>query len=487
MLGLPTNSSFIELRPEQDFSVVSHGFFVHDDWRVSERLTLNIGLRYDLELGMTEAENRAVRAFDFTSASPIQAAARNGVCQQPAGRRTDFGRGRSARAWSAATSTCPTIKPRMWTADKNNFQPRLGFTYRLNEPMVLRGGIGLFAAPFQVTGVPGLSNPINQFGYSRNTLFPVSADNGLTFQADLTNPLPSGQLLQPVGSSLGLSANLGGSPGTVMLDERKNPQYWRYSIGVERQLPANLLVEISYIGQKGQNLPIVIPFNYVGEAYRTQSVVRDAAAETFLTATVANPFQGLFPDNPGVNGATIARRRLLLQAPQFDTLNVEWYVGSNTYHGLIFRADKRFTSGFMIMSSYTWSHMREKAAPLNPWEPLEDRLAAVDRPHRVTLATVVELPFGENKRWGADWNGALDAVLGGWQFTARYEMQSGQPLGVGNLYFDPGCGDPNDVVKARWNKDSSRPDLTASTSRRSTPAASTPRTGSRSATPPERS
>ena len=93
----------------------------------------------------------------------------------------------------------------MWTADKNNFQPRFGFTYRINEPMVLRGGIGLFVAPFQVTGVPGLSNPINQFGYSRNTLFPVTADNGLTFQANLTNPLPSGQLLQPVGSSLGLS------------------------------------------------------------------------------------------------------------------------------------------------------------------------------------------------------------------------------------------------------------------------------------------
>ena len=85
-------ASFIELRPEQDFSVVSHGFFAHDDWRVSDRLTLNIGLRYDLEMGMTEAENRAVRAFDFASASPIQAQARDGLCGQPAGGRADFGR-----------------------------------------------------------------------------------------------------------------------------------------------------------------------------------------------------------------------------------------------------------------------------------------------------------------------------------------------------------------------------------------------------------
>jgi hypothetical protein len=454
LLGLPTTSSFIELRPEQDFAVVSHGFFAHDDWRVSDRLTLNIGLRYDLELGMTEAENRAVRAFDLTSPSPIQAQARAAYAAlAPAGvpiSATDFGN-KLIGGYEYLSDT----KSRMWTADKNNFQPRLGFTYRLTEPMIVRGGIGLFAAPFQVSGVPGLANPINQFGYSRNTLFPITADNGLTFQANLTNPLPSGTLLQPVGSSLGLSANLGGSPGTVFLDQRDNPQYWRYSIGVERQLSPSLLAEVSYLGQKGQNLPIVLPLNYVPEQFRTQSVIRDPSAEAFLTATVANPFQGLFPDNPGVNGATIARRRLLLQSPHFDALNIERYVGSNTYHGLVFRADKRFTSGFMLMTSYTWSHMREKAAPLNPWEPLEDRIATVDRPHRVTLATVAELPFGRNKRFGADWNSLVDSVLGGWQFTARYERQSGQPLTMGNLYFDQGCGDPKDVLKSRWDKDAS--------------------------------
>jgi len=343
----------------------------------------------------------------------------------------------------------------MWTADKNNFQPRFGLTYRVNDPTVVRGAIGLFVAPFQISGVPGLSNPLNQFGYSRNTLFPVSSDNGLTFQANLTNPVPSGELLQPVGSSLGLSANLGGSPGTVFMDERSNPQYWRYSAGVERQLAGNLLVEVTYLGQHGENLPIVMPLNYVPQEFRTQSLVRDNTAEGVLTATVANPFQGLFPDNSGSNGSTIARRRLLLQYPQFDTLSLEQYTGTNTYHAVVFRADRRFTSGFMVMTSYTYSHMREKAAPLNPWEPLEDRIAAVDRPHRVTLATVGEVPFGRGKKWGSDLHPVVDAVLGGWQASARYEMQSGQPLTLGNLYFDPACGDPNKVIKTRWDKDSS--------------------------------
>ncbi len=454
LLGLPTQGSFIELRPEQDFSVISHGLFVHDDWRVSDRLTLNVGVRYDLEMGMTEAEQRAVRAFDFESTSPIQAQARAAfAANPPAGvpiSAADF-----ASRLIGGYEYLSDENTRMWTADKNNFQPRLGFTYKLNDLSVLRGGIGLFAAPYQVAGVPGLSSPINQFGYSRNTVFPVTSDSGVTFQANLTNPVPSGVLLQPVGSSLGLSANLGGSPGTVFLDERSNPQYWRYSFGIERQLPHELLVEVSYIGQKGQNLPIVRQQNFVPEQFRTQSVVRDVAAETFLTATVANPFQGLFPDNSGVNGATIARRRLLLAYPHFDTLNIETYTGSNTYHGLIFRVDKRFRSGFMLMSWYTWSHMREKAAPLNGYQELEDRVATVDRPHRVTLATVYELPFGEGKRWGSGWNPVLDGVLGGWQFTAKYEAQSGQPLTMGNLYFDPGCGDPNDRLKTDWGTDSS--------------------------------
>ena len=111
----------------------------------------------------------------------------------------------------------------MWSADRNNVQPRLGFAYTLNDRTLVRGGVGLFVAPFQINGVPGLSNPINQIGFSRNTLVPVSADNGLTFQASLANPIPSGVLLEPVGSSLGLRTNLGGSPGTVFHDQRDQP------------------------------------------------------------------------------------------------------------------------------------------------------------------------------------------------------------------------------------------------------------------------
>ena len=116
---------------------------------------------------------------------------------------------------------------------------------------------------------------------------------------------------------------------------------------------------------------------------------------------------------------------------------------------MIFRADKRFTNGFMLMSSYTWSRMRERVTPLNPWEEPEERVAAVDRPHRITFASVAELPVGRDRRWGSDWYPVVDAVLGGWQFSAKFEWQVGQPLVFNsNTYYDPACGDPKDAEGA---------------------------------------
>ncbi len=447
LLGIPTGGR-IEVRPGQDYSVISHGIFVHDDWRVSPNLTLNLGLRYDLETGMTEAENRNIRGFDLTTANPIQAdVATKYAANPPAGVPL------SAQQFAAKVlggyQYVSDSNPHIWDGDGNNWQPRVGATYKLGAKSVLRGGVGLFVAPFQITGVPGLNNPINQFGYARDTPVPVSSDQGLSFQANLSNPVPSGQLLEPIGSSLGLRTNLGGSPGTIFSVDRENPSYWRYSIGIERELPFNMVMEISYLGQRGQNLPVVRPLNYVPIEFRSQSVIRDVPAETVLTQAVANPFQGLFPDNPGSNGGTIARRRLLLQYPEFDTLNIETYAGTNTYHGIVARLDKRFTNGLMVMSSYTWSRFRERVAPLNPWEDLEDRISPVDRPHRLTFASVAELPFGKGRRYGSDWNAVTDAFLGGWQFAAKYEWQTGQPLTWGNVYYDPGCGDPSSL-KATW-------------------------------------
>ena len=215
MLGLPLNASFIEVRPEQDYNTISHGFFVHDDWRIGERLTLNVGVRYDLELGLTEAENRNTRGFDFATPNPIQAQAQaQYAANPPAGVPLTAAQFAVLGGYQYVDDADRAI----WAADTNNFQPRFGFTYTLSPSVIVRGGAGLFISPFQINAVPGLGNPVNQLGYSRQTPVPVSADNGLTFQANLTNPVPSGQLLEPVGSSLGLRTASGGNAAGIIRD-----------------------------------------------------------------------------------------------------------------------------------------------------------------------------------------------------------------------------------------------------------------------------
>ena len=215
MLGLPLNASFIEVRPEQDYNTISHGFFVHDDWRIGERLTLNVGVRYDLELGLTEAENRNTRGFDFATPNPIQAQAQaQYAANPPAGVPLTAAQFAVLGGYQYVDDADPAI----WAADTNNFQPRFGFTYTISPSVIVRGGAGLFISPFQINAVPGLGNPVNQLGYSRQTPVPVTSDNGLTFQANLTNPVPSGQLLEPVGSSLGLRTALGGNAAGIIRD-----------------------------------------------------------------------------------------------------------------------------------------------------------------------------------------------------------------------------------------------------------------------------
>jgi hypothetical protein len=254
MLGLPTSSSFIETRSTQSYEVISHGFFIHDDWRLGSKLTLEPrpALRpragHD---GEPEPQHARLRPHDpephpgpgpgqlrgpsargrAPHRQPVRRAGRLPVPRRPAAPR--LGRGQEQRAAAA----------------------RLHLPADSAEPAARRSG--LFVAPFQITGVPGIGNPINQIGYSRNTPVTITTDNGLTFIGDLTRPVPSGALLEPVGSSQGLLTNLGASLGSrttagFIPTERSNPQFWRFTFGIERELPGQWLVELTYLGQRGR-------------------------------------------------------------------------------------------------------------------------------------------------------------------------------------------------------------------------------------------
>ncbi len=448
LLGLPTTgtgtpanpgstSSQFEIASDGDYRQTAHGLFLQDDWHVSRRLTLNLGVRVEIDAPLREAEDRNLGGFDASVASPIEAAAvanyaRNPIPEIPV---SSF-----------------QVKGGVRFADGGIYNtlvkalPRAAASYVLGDRTVIRGGAGLFSYPFYFDAG-------NQTGFSQPTGV-ITTTNSTTFLTDLTNPLPGGSLIQPAGSSLGLSTGLGLPLGVVVPSERKSPFYVRWQAGIQRDLGRGWVVELTYLGSRGSDLPVLREINGLPTEFLSTSRVRDTAHEAFLSQQVPNPFQGLLPGT-AFNGATIARSQLLRPFPQFGSIVTEEYVGSDRYHAGTIRVEKRFSNGNSLLTTYTRSRLRDRLIFLNPADPvLEDRVSPDDRPNRVTLGGIFSLPFGSGKRWGSDWKGFPQAAFGGWTLSATYQYQTGFPLtwGVGtgivnatNLFYDP-ARDPKDLA-----------------------------------------
>jgi carboxypeptidase family protein len=444
LLGLPTagtstvasagsTSSQLEIASPADYRQTSHGLFVQDDWRVNSRLTLNMGVRLEVEQAMTESEDRNLGGFDRAVDSPIEPTAlanyaRNPIPEIPVSAfqvngGVLFENGRIYNTLVRAL-------------------PRAFASYKLGDRTVLRGGAGLFSYPFYFDAG-------NQAGFSQPTGVITTQNNGATFLTNLTNPIPSGTLIQPTGSSLGLSSSLGLTLGTIVPSERRSPYYVRWQAGFQRDLGKGFVVELLYVGARGRHLPVTRELNGLPTQYLSTSPIRDTTQESYLSAQVPNPFVNLLPGTT-LNGATIQRSQLLRPFPQFlggtNSVVTEEYAGSDTYDAGSIRIEKRFSNGNSLLATYTRSRLRDKLNFLNPADgQLEDRISPNDRPNRVTAAATLRLPFGRGQRWGSDWTGFADAVLGGWQLSGAYQYQTGFPLTWGNnIYYDP-ARDPKDL------------------------------------------
>jgi hypothetical protein len=445
LLGIPAASaggSFIEDAASYDVSELYHGFFVQDDWRLSQRLTLNLGLRYELETGLRERNGQFVIGFDQTSVSPLRAGAlTNYAANVPTSVPiTAF------QNLSGGLQFATGADQRNQAADKNNFQPRIGVSYALDDKTVLRGGFGIFTAPFQI-------QPVNQAGFTANTVFTPTTNNGLTFLANLNNPFPNG-LNPAVGAGLGLNTLVGTTLGTTNASgptettlyayDRKNANYVRFIAGIQRQLPWNIGAEATFVYSKGQDLPVLRQLNYIPREYLNDFTgvdpstiaARIATTQTFLNQTVPNPFRGLVPQNATLNGNTIQRRFLLTQYPQFQDVIVTEYNGTSDYRSLQLQLTKRMSQGISFNASYTYSHDRESTRRLNPQdEELTSMISPLSRPHRFAFSTVFELPVGRKRAFLGDIHPVLDAFIGGWQLNAVFERQSGEPLVLPNVYY----------------------------------------------------
>ncbi len=402
-------------------------FYLQDDYKLTKRLTLNLGLRYEYETPMTERFDRAVTAFAFGVSNPIEAQAKANYARQPI---PELPADKFSALGGLTFANVGGNSRNYYTAPRLNFQPRVGIAYQLNPKTIIRSGYGIFVGSIGVN----YTNTV-QTGFSQSTPIQASLDTGLTFPATLANPFPTG-LIAPAGSSNGLRTNLGQSI-EVFAAGRKAPYAQRWSFGLQRELVKKFVLEMSYVGNRTTRLSVYRDLNALPDQYLSTSAVRDQTTINYLTATVANPFRGL----DSVSGTNISRSQLLRPYPEFGAVNQLEPIGYSWYHSLQSRLERRFDNGFTFQLSHTWSKSMQATEFLNPGDTrLSGVVSDLNRTHAWRASGIYELPFGRGRQFGSSMNRLTDALAGGWQLNGVWQNQSGGPLAFGNRIFNGDLG-----------------------------------------------
>lgn len=414
----------IRQEPALALSVPYVALYFQDDWRVSDRLTLNLGLRWDSDRPLRERHLRA-SSFDFDAVQDFTA--------------PGLGQLRGGLVFTGRNGASDLVKD----ADNNNFAPRFGFAYQLNKRIVLRGGAGFFYSA--TTGIGPSANGAGALSFNSITPVVSSNDGGRTPFSTLGNPFPAGFNVAENGA-LGLRTFLGqGINANVRNDRTPYNVQWNYN--VQYQAKDNLLFDIAYAGNAGVKLLAQSDFNQLPD--RFLSLGDD------LNAVVANPFRGIAPATTGLGGATTTRGQLLRPYPQFLGVTHTW--GSqahSSYHGLQTKLRKRFASGLQFLAAYTWSKTIDDTSSVagflgqqnpdytnNNRKDLDKSVSAVNIAHRFVANFQYDLPFGKGRRFLSNANVFTDAVLGGWNVSGISTIQSGLPMAINsnqNLTFSYG-------------------------------------------------
>ncbi len=396
------------------------GGYVQDDFRVSQKLTLNFGLRYEYEQGLQERDNRVTVGFDQYAQFPVQ----------PSGLNV---RGGLLFAGVDGNLTQQVIP------QKNKFGPRFGFAYMLNEKTTIRGGYGILWAPAIFSLGPTVAG-YGALGFAAITNMVTTLDGGLTPANYLSNPFPSG-LLRPTGSSRGLLTQVG--QNVSFIDQSRKAAYMQqYSLDIQRELPGNIALTIGYVGSRGTHLQIGGISN---GGVNINQLPPQLMSRTDLQTPVPNPFFGTAA-GVGILGSTrVSQAQLLRPFPQFgDVIMLGTSGGNSFYNAVTLKAQKRLSRGFSFLTAYTFSKLLDSitgnsnffapdntASVIDAYNRTRDySLSSVDTPHRFTLSGSYELPFGRGKALLSSGNGFVNRVVSGWQLNAIATYQSGFPLSI---------------------------------------------------------
>jgi hypothetical protein len=468
MMGLPSGIS-IDTNDSGFWQTPMRALYLQDDWRLTNKLRVNLGLRYEYQGGTYERYDRGLGNFDFDATLPITELAQAAYAQNPLpGLPASEFRVLGGNTYLGAPNNA-------WTGGVNAFLPRLGVVYSLNDKTVIRAGYGGYRDVFNVNNDrPG------QDGYSQATGTPVTTDNGLTFCCSvgaaanlstsnnlLIDPFPvrddSTRFNEPFGNELGPMIRVGRNFKFYPYDFKPASQH-RFRFSIQRQITSDLVVEAAYSHARSRFFPFgdtddrrgVLRADYLPQQYWSTGMQRDQANDDWLNGTVPNPFnignfEPLQASNPTLynymasqgffTSKTIRRHQLLRAYPQMNGLwgirpgmDFEDAQGINVYHDIQLHASKRFSRGFSMDLMYTWATASESDFYINEFDTVPAMRVSNDvRPHRLVWQTIWDLPFGKGRQYLTD--GFLQHILGGWTVSWIYQRQSGPALDFGNNRF----------------------------------------------------
>lgn len=388
-----------------------YSWYVQDTWRVSRRLTLNAGLRYEIQKPRTERYNQ-YNYFDFTVKNPVGAKVGlpiNGGLVFV----TDADRGQTQ-------------------TDYLDFAPRVGMAFKLTNKLVMRGGYGISYLP--AFGEAEQGGPAaGTDGFSTTSSWVASQAGDHLHPADLiSNPFPNG-LTQPVGSKMGLETLTGESVIAVQRPHT-TPYMQNYSVDFQYELRPRILVELGYTGTVGRKLTWGIGKN------ANQLPASALALGAQLDTQVPNPFYGTFTRGV-LSGATVPRNRLLRPFPQYDIVDLSGDTpgASSGFNSLVAKYTQQFSSGLTLISSYQWSKAIDNASESQGWitqetfrdygDAARDRsISGHDVPHSFATSLFYKLPIGKGQKYGSAMPRVAQYVLGGWQVSGAVRFQSGFPF-----------------------------------------------------------
>jgi hypothetical protein len=429
LIGAPASGN-IPISTALDGYVHYTAGFIQDDWRVNDRFTLNYGLRVENETRLQERQNRITTDFARNTVNPLnnEVSIVNPVTGDPV---TLYG-----GLLYAGQSGAPT---QQGGNSSVQWSPRVGTVFKLDDKTVLRGGWGIYVAPWNYSSAG--TSTWGQYGYAATT--DLQQSSGGVPITSLSDPFPNG-LVQPTGQSLGLLTNMGANTN-VYLPLKGTPKVKQYSVDLQREFGDGIMLGVGYTGSTGTDLSWqqTIDLNQIDPMYQTAGVN--------TLANIPNPFYGIADAGQYAGRKTIQLGQLLRPYPEFGNLSWEAATGAHSqYNAFIVQGRKRVDNVWGVNFSYTYSRLNDnqvgqsnyysRSAPVQnmyeliPWSSYynpdaEYGRSLLDSPHKFTVAPTLLLPFGQGKRWLSDstWG---DKILGGWSVTAVLQLQSGFPIGI---------------------------------------------------------